>query len=255
MWIIERDVFPAEEEERLRSVLIDRSIDHAAFSGSAIRTQLPAVEADTILRGSCWLFQQLERQASWRSDLWGCETAFDYTNYAPRYSSFLLNHPFHSLSFHELCWKREEFLPHAASAIFVRPDTGMKSIDGQLVTHGGFDAWMKGCQLLQLPGSARLIVAEPRKIEEEYRCIVVDGAMIAGSRYRPTRCEGCPQGVREFVHRIATEVTPPSRAYAIDIAVTQAGLSIIEIGCVCCVAFYQADSEAIVTHFSRLAQE
>ena len=252
MWYIEDNVFPADEEHRLASALRDLNLSHERFSGSDLRTQLPVPDAQTVLRGSCWLFQQLQAHTAWRADLWGTEAAFDYSNYALRYSKSLLNYPFASVTFHELCWKRDEFFPNSASAVFIRPDTGLKSIDGQLVPYAGFDSWARKSQLLQLRGAARLIVASPRAITEEYRCVIVDDQLIASSKYRPDYSIACPQAICDYVHHISNTISPPSRAYVVDVAVTPDGPYIIEIGCVCCVAFYESDSMAIVSHLTKL---
>lgn len=255
MWVIEQNVFPADEEHRLISTLASLNLSHETFTSSDLRSRLPTVDPKTVLRGSCWLFQQFQAQPSWRSDLWGNEPAFEYRNYSARYATFLLNYPFTSVTFHELCWKRDEFLPYDSSAAFIRPDTGLKSIDGQLVTGGTFADWMEKCQILQLRGAAQLIVSHPRKIHEEYRCIVVDNNLIAASQYRPEYHRGCPDSVSQYVRHISNTVTPPSRVYAIDIAVTPEGPYVIEVGSVCCVALYEADATSVATHLSEVVED
>lgn len=236
------------------ATLAELRIPHERLSGADIRTRLPVPSSHTILRGSCWLFQQLQSHANWRTDLWGCERAFEYSHYAPRYRPWLLNHPFASVTFHELCWKVDTFLPDSTSAMFIRPETGLKSIDGQLVTRGNFDAWVDKCRMLQLRGSAELVVASPRVISAEYRCIIVDNTLITASQYRPTYATGCSQDVCDFAQRIASTVLPPCRAYVIDVAVTPDGPRVIEIGCVCCVAFYESDTAAIATRLSTIVE-
>ncbi len=253
MWVIEHNVFPTDEEQRLAVALSDFRIPCERLSGADIRTRLPVPDRHTVLRGSCWLFQQLQSHAAWRADLWGTERDFDYSHYAKRYADATLNYPFTPVTFHELCWKRDTFLPNSASTVFIRPETGLKSIDGQLVSRANFDTWVEKCRMLQLRGSAQLVVAEPRVITAEYRCIIVDHALISSSQYRPIYSTGCPQAVAEFVQHIVGTIPPPCRAYVIDVAVTPDGPRVIEIGCACCVAFYESDALAIAAHFSAIA--
>ncbi len=253
-WILEQSVFPDNEELSLMEVLRSATQKFEVHSGADLRRRLPEVDEESVLRGSCWLFEQLQRMSGWRADLWGTESDFGYLQYSSTYRPFLLNMPCSVVSLHEFCWKRTQFLPDSASAIFVRPDSALKCIDGQLVTGAKFDQWQETCRILQLRGDTRLIIAAAKTLLTEYRCVIVDGELIAASQYRPNFECGCPEPVQVFVRSVLAAVQPLCRIYVLDVAETSQGFFVIEVGCFCCVALYKCDLKAIVERLTAVIQ-
>lgn len=253
-WILEQSVFPDDEECGLMGVLRSATLSFEVYSGADLRRSLPDVDGETVLRGSCWLFEQLQRMSGWRADLWGTESDFGYRHYSSRYRPFLLNMPCSVVSLHEFCWKRHQFLPDSTSAVFVRPDSALKCIDGQVVTGASFDKWQETCRILQLPGDTQLIISAAKTLLAEHRCVIVDGQLIAASQYRPTFQRGCPEPVQAFVRSVVEAVQPLCRIYVLDIAETSQGLFVIEVGCFCCVALYKCDLTAVVERIRVVIQ-
>ncbi|MBL8819629.1 MAG: ATP-grasp domain-containing protein [Planctomyces sp.] len=181
MWIIEDRVFPREEELLLRDVLVDLGVDFRIVSDVELRSNTIAISADNVPRGSCWWISQLASEANWPGETWGTIADFSFAHYSHRFSGLMLNYPFEKLSFHELCWRGVE--GPSNSSLFVRPDDGFKSFEGQVVRSTGFADWVKRMQLLQVRGSMPVIVAPLKVIKYEWRLIIVDGTVVAGSLF------------------------------------------------------------------------
>lgn len=252
MWLIERDVFPNDEEERLVRTLSELHIPFDEVLGVDLRSCIPRISKHDVVRGSCWLISQANQTDGWRKDIWGCSTDFSYSHYASRYRELLLNYPYVATTFHELCWARQNILQENPDSFFVRPDDGFKSIEGQVIRLDQFDQWVDRCRLLQIRGSAPLIVASSRQILTEWRCVVIDGQFIASSEYKPSFRSGSPPQVQQFVLKVQNSVPGPCRAYVMDVAETPDGLRVVEIGCICCVAFYEADAHKIVERLTAM---
>lgn len=257
MWFVECSVFPKDEEERLIRCLDEVGLPHRELTGSDLRCGLPRLSALDVLRGSCWFISEASRTTSWHRELWGSRSSFDYSRPAVRHPQWLLNDHFELLSFHELCWKREAIAAGFAGSpdrIFVRPDDGFKTFEGGLIKIDEFDDWIERCRLLQIPGATKVIVSPPKNIDAEWRCFILDGEVIGGSQYKPTSVRNLPSAVRRFALDVDDSTNRPCRAYAMDVAATDQGWRVVEIGCLCCVAFYEADIGSIVERLDAICQ-
>ena len=94
-----------------------------------------------------------------------------------------------------------------------------------------------------------MIVAPSRRIDGEWRTIVVDRKVVAGSMYRWHHSRELmpevPEDVFEFAQSVADNIDPPAVAYVLDIA-NAGGLSVIELNAFSSSDFYASDPEPIV---------
>ena len=139
-------------------------------------------------------------------------------------------------------------VPPADRDLFVRPDEGSKAFTGRVVAAGGFDTWrssvIRGDAAHPVPADQRVMVAGVKTIWSEYRCIVVDGRYVTGSRYRTGRTVSySPEVGARFVRFVEERVAEwnPRRALCIDVADTPDGIRIIETNDVSSCGFYAMD--------------
>lgn len=250
MWLIEDLVFPRDEELALRKSLLDAGVDHKIFTNADLKRNGIQYAEDDVPRGSCWWISQLATSEHWNADLWGTIENFAFSRYAGRFGKLLLNDQFELLSFHELCWRGVGGA--STASLFVRPDDGFKSFEGQLVCSGDFDDWVNRTQLLQVRGSLPVIVAPPQELHAEWRMVLVDGVVAACSRYRPSVSDDVPGSVIAFATLAHRTAAPACRCYVMDIAECSQGLRVVEIGSVNCVAFYASDPRDIVRAITSL---
>lgn len=244
MWLIEDRVFPRAEEIALRDALQALSIDHKVFSNSDLPTQPVEPGRVDIPRGSCWWISQLALETTWPVSIWGNLQDFSYSYYADRFGELMLNYPFTKLSFHEFCWRGLDGMTTAGS-LFIRPDDGFKTFEGQVVSTADFEDWVTKNHLLQVRGSAPVIAAAPKEIRAEWRLVLLDGKVVTGSRYRPSQSSEVPDAVIAFAEHAHRSAGPSCRCYVMDVADSCEGLRLIEIGALNCSAFYASNAVEI----------
>jgi hypothetical protein len=98
------------------------------------------------------------------------------------------------------------------------------------------------------------MIAPMRAIWSEYRCIVVDGRFVTGSRYRTGRTVAYSPDVGARIVRFVNERVAewnPRIALCIDVADTPDGLKIIETNDVSSAGFYAIDMSIYVGEIGR----
>lgn len=144
--------------------------------------------------------------------------------------------------------------------IFIRPDTNDKAFTGTVVHKDNFDGWFKtqqdwGVGLLQL-----CVVASPEDIKAEYRLVIANDKVVASSLYRLDGCiekkEGCPSEVSSFAEVVVKTVPwQPAPIYCMDIALTEKGPKLLEIGEVNCAGFYEMDLIPVAQAMIEIAEK
>lgn len=206
----------------------------------------PRLAGPIIINGST-KFRELAGAAGFRPGAFYDEGRFSYSSLWNRYGDHLLNNTGRLMTVTQFLdlegpWDEE---------MFVRPMLDSKSINGGVRTRR---EWVRllGAELGYGAGpilTTELIVSRPKVIEAEWRTFIVDGAVVASSRYRLNGHlsleEGCPEEVRRFATERAAEYAP-APVFALDVAATPDGLRVVETGTFGCAGLYHADPAALV---------
>ncbi len=101
----------------------------------------------------------------------------------------------------------------------------------------------------------------PIKIDKEYRVIVSNDKFITASAYRVNGKlnyinSDNNENLKEFVEKV-TKVNYPEihPVFVLDVAETQEGLKVLEVGSVNCAGFYSCDLKQIVKVISNEAEK
>ncbi len=135
--------------------------------------------------------------------------------------------------------------------VFVRPDDNAKSYSGGIVRIGNFHEWYKLANFYNPGPDCMAVVSTPELIHAEWRLVIGNKRLVTGSQYRRNGTEevlaGCPPKVTAFAESVATATKfDPHPVYVMDIASTDSGYRVIEIGSVCCASLYACDLEKLV---------
>jgi hypothetical protein len=148
--------------------------------------------------------------------------------------------------------------PPPGERFFVRPDEGSKAFGGRIVEADRFEEWRRDLTAPDAPHPVdpdqRVMIAPMRAIWSEYRCIVVDGRFVTGSRYRTGRTVAYSPDVGARIVRFVNERVAewnPRIALCIDVADTPDGLKIIETNDVSSAGFYAIDMSIYVGEIGR----
>lgn len=145
-----------------------------------------------------------------------------------------------------------------ATRFFIRPDADYKGMPGKVMEPERFDAWRANAiadPVLPISADLEVMVAPLRPIWSEYRCIVIDGRYVTGSRYKLGGVAGYSPDVGDRIVRFVEERIAewnPRLGLAIDVADTPDGLKVIETNAISSAGFYAIDMARYVTAIAAL---
>jgi hypothetical protein len=142
--------------------------------------------------------------------------------------------------------------------VFIRPNSGFKTFTGVTVSLADWDHEILGLDKTSSVMEETLImVGGIKEILGEFRFVIADGKVIAGSEYRwdnvldiridyPEECRALAQQVAE--HDWQVDV-----AYTCDVALVPGGVKVVELNSFCCAGLYACDIEDVVRGVSEAA--
>lgn len=197
------------------------------------------------------------RRPDARPGVIGEPEALRCTSYYPALAGRLLNDIYATYPTKGLRERWPDLQARIGPAVFVRPDSGAKAFTGQLVTD--FDAFYARERLyLEAMGEGEMVVVAPsRRIEVEWRTVVVGREVVAASLYKSAGKRDLepevPEGVLAFAEEVASQVQPPAPAYMLDVAREEGGrLSVVELNSFSCSDLYACDPVPVVAAVQRL---
>lgn len=144
--------------------------------------------------------------------------------------------------------------------IFIRPNSAFKTFTGFEVKVEDFDLEMSSLfQLQNIQNEELILVAKPKVIEGEFRCVVVDNKVVAYSTYRwddilDIRRDIFPDCL-ELAERVANHPYKLDVAYVVDVCRTPDGPKIVEFNSLCSSGLYACDVGAIVDSIIALSDK
>jgi len=157
-------------------------------------------------------------------------------------------------------WMYEKF--GKDDLIFLRPNSGEKEFNGELVHKVKFDEWQNYIQqALTLDPTLLCVVSEPIEIQSEMRILVAEGKAVTGSYYRVAKHLHSEEVVGEdwdkcakFAESVVASLPNAPPFFVVDIAVESDRISVLEIGCFCCAGMYACDRHKIAEAVSIAAE-
>lgn len=145
---------------------------------------------------------------------------------------------------------------------FIRPDLDSKAFAGTIMTGEKFEDWRKDLMSIEgwtsLPPETEVVVAPLRTIWAEYRCIIVNGRYVTGSRYKTGNIVAYSPDVGQRIIDFANDRVRecnPRIAFTLDIADTPDGLKVIETNAISSSGFYAIDMNIFVGEITALADQ
>jgi len=181
--------------------------------------------------------------------------------YYAYFGQYLLNRAYTMMPLGDLPRHWDNLTAYAPDrSLFIRPDSGAKPFTGHVIP----DSRSHEIQaLIKTVGPETLVVVSPKRdITAEWRFVVCDRKVIAGSQYLPEEIELTDHFLRccsptsfRLAQDIASNEWQPDVCYTIDIAESGWGceVSLLEINSFSCAGFYSCDINAIVKHASAAA--
>ena len=182
-----------------------------------------------------------------------CSTErFHCSAYYPRAEPWLLQRPWRRTTVAELCAAQEEIAEEfRANELFVRPDSPLKPFAGRVVAMDTLTPETLDCGFYHDDDSLPVIVAPRRQVEAEWRFVVVEGAVVAGSAYqadgRRAAASVTPADAPwRFAEEIAEGLEPPEAVYVLDVCRAERAFWLLELNPFSGADLYGCDGAAVV---------
>jgi hypothetical protein len=138
----------------------------------------------------------------------------------------------------------------ALQTMFVRPDEDNKVFDGGVFDKNSLEAAVEpAIEKGRIDDDTLVVIAEPLRIDAEWRTFIVNGEVVAASSYRK---DGVGNVDLHVPYRAidmafeAAELWRPAAVFCLDIALSGDRYGIVEANCFNASRFYGADAGAIL---------
>lgn len=172
----------------------------------------------------------------------------DMETYMKAYGNYMLNAD-------GICMNYSDSLPQdLPEYFFARPTKDSKIFSGSVFTKETWNDWVKkGIDPsvdTNLKPDTRIFIAPTKSIEKEIRCWVVDGKVITISLYKLGK-KGFQQNYDQEQEAIdfaqkMVDIYSPSRAFVLDICLSEGEYKIVEINCINSAGFYDANMSKLI---------
>jgi len=177
--------------------------------------------------------------------------------YYPYFDKFLFNRYCVIITLKHL--KEEKFelyrIYGKEAKIFVRPDSGEKTFQAQLLDLQDFDKFWDN----SISDDDFVVVSSPKIINGEYRFVCSEQEIIAQSTYRyqgqDTYIPSAPKGATEFVNKILNINYKPDLVFCVDVVEDNYGFFwLLELTSFSSAGLYACNKEKIVKRVSEIAE-
>jgi hypothetical protein len=262
-WLFERNVFDDGNPEQMAKIVrsqnmpcVEMAFECVGGNDQELRTVKPIPFGDdepVMVYGSMNLMKWLLRKHEWPKLAWYDFARLRCQNYYAHWGEFLLQRQYAFLPLAEIGRRKNwvfDTFGHGG-AVFIRPDDNAKSFGGGIVQQEKFDEWYKLANFYDAGPESLAVVSAPVAIHAEWRLVIGHKQIITGSQYKRDGKDevsaAYPTELAEFVQTFTKASSfEPHPVYVMDIASTDDGYRLIEIGSVCCASLYACDLTRVV---------
>jgi hypothetical protein len=198
-----------------------------------------------VFHGSLELAARLARQKVWTPGAFCAVEAFCCSAWYPRAARWLLHASWQVKPAVELVQH-----PPALDPLFVRPDSPLKPFSGRVLPRDALSLAALDHGFYYDDPALPVIVAPVRRVGREWRYVVVDRRVVAGSAYDPvSRCSlpDAPGGAPwRLADEIARDLEPPELVYTLDLCECDGELYLLELNPFSGADLYACDARAVV---------
>ena len=274
-WIFEKDTFDEGNPEKMMEIVDGLGcdlvkVDYVPFGGM----KRPGCFSDddcVIAYGSINLIRALMKETLWIPTAWFNPGNLRCSCYYAHWGDMLFQREYIMLPWAELPRHKRRLYDTLScehccmDEVFFRPDSNLKPFSGKKVSKEDFDHWYAQEQDCYSPDPESMVVAAAvQDIGREWRFVVCEGKVIAGSLYKDegnSRCEPACPGTASWqkAQEAASHQWQPDDMYVVDVAETRGRpalehLKVLEIGSFNCAGLYACPLEPCVQAATELAE-
>lgn len=205
------------------------------------------------------LAQQIIRhKPHWIPGPWLNASKYKCSSYYPYLGKYLFNDRYVMMPRSEITRNMEHLYSWLGvnDTVFIRPDSGLKPFTAQLFDKANFHYNWSWVEQFTDPESL-LVISSPKSIRGEWRFVVSEGRVIAGSQYELDGRFDCSPEFPATAMSLAEEAAKlyqPDPIFVVDICLGwDWQYYVLEIGSFSCAGLYACDMSKIVEYASDLA--
>lgn len=263
-WLVEANVDGLPSEDLIAEVRrqgmnchVVRLLPSLAAPKEIAGSESLPMDACVVFRGTLKLMRHIDASRRWRPGAWCSFQNLCCSTYYAHFGPFLLNREYTLLPIAEAIRLADSLFARFASAgrLFVRPDSVDKGFSGTVTDRSSFTHKFLGAAF---DPTTPILVARAKRLSHEWRLIVANGEVIAGSQYRnaTSREEAphCPDEVLSFAATVLEQVPwRPAPLFVMDICDSEDGLRVVELNSFGCSGHFLADLRKVVEAASEMA--
>jgi hypothetical protein len=265
VWLIEAGVYGNEAlpllEEIRRQGMTGVTVPHTSLrTGSAPIVNGHPLEPDACVLGygTFPFARQIQLHHPWIPGVWCSAENLDCTTYFAHFGRYLLNQHYTIMPGVEAIRQRDWLFSVFGqdNRVFARPTSCHKLFVGRCIDR---DSFADGLAPTRYDPASLVVIARPQAVEHEWRLIVIDNRVIAGSQYasRSERAiaEKCPPEVWKFAEVMLADIGwRPDPAFMLDLCESEGRLRLVELNSFSGSWLYRCDLAAVVAAASDLAE-
>lgn len=212
----------------------------------------PPLAGPVLFHGSLGNAARIHREHRWRPGAFCNTDAFHCSAWYPHARPWLLNTDWHILPADRLVASPPDLDP-----LFVRPDSPLKPFSGRVLARAALTLAALDFGFYFDDPTLPVLVAPVRPVSREWRYVVADRRVIAGSAYSaerrplPDEPTGAPWS---FAQTIASTLPPPDPVYVLDLCESAGELHLLEFNPFSGADLYACDADAIVDAVAPIAE-
>ena len=259
-WVLEAEAFP-ESHEAMRAAVLGAGHELVLWKDEWwVTGRWPRLaDQSVIFHGSLGNADRIRTELPWRPGAY-CDTpAFHCTAWYPRAQRWLLHQTWRALPAATLAADTQAALRSvgADESLFVRPDSPLKPFSGRVLHREAITLKALDHGYYYEDEQLPVVVAPIRAVAREWRYVVVQGQVVAGSAYTATNRAAMPADPKDepwrFASAIAEALAPPEEVYVMDICEADRTLHLLELNPFSGADLYGCDRRDVVTRVSALA--
>lgn len=248
-WVLERDVFP-DNHDALASVVMDAQATVVTWRDEWWSDERwPRLDDVVVFHGSLGNADRVNRELPWTPGAF-CSTAqFACSKWWPQADEYLLTPRYAFTTVADLVQTGppEDF----GTSVFVRPDSPLKPFSGRVLERGQITLGSLDHGFYYDDDALPIVVAPAVTVTDEWRLVVVGGAVVAGSDYTPRgRLAGGPLSSShkawEYAADLASKLEAPDPVFVLDVCESDTGLHLLELNPFSGADLYGCNRQAVV---------
>ena len=211
----------------------------------------PALDGPVVFHGSLGIAAGIQHLFPWRPGAFCNVDAFTCSGWYPLASRWLLHRTWTATTVAELVAAPPDV------DVFVRPDSPLKPFSGRVLKRGCVSLAALDCGFYYDDVNLSIIVAPVRSVGREWRYVVVNKRVVAGSAYQAdgrAALADDPSGEPwRYAADVAASMPRPEAVYVLDIAEADGDLHLIEVNPFSGADLYACNADAIVNAVAEVA--